>query len=133
MTNLTIYAIGTLVLFAIGGFVVGRIKGSRLGTKLGMFTTAGLAIVLAGAWNSDGVAAKPESQAIYEATYQHYWLMSCYYYYSGKDRRTIIEAVASTKPNMPLDDHQAIKAAKSDADIKSCETAIATAKRILED
>lgn len=77
MADLTTYVLATLALIAIGGFVVGGIKGSRVGTKLGVFTTAGLAVLLAGGFTSDGNAAKPESDTNYKATYQHYWLMSC--------------------------------------------------------
>ena len=132
MTDLTTYALGALALFAIGGFVVGGVKGSNAGTKLGVFTSASLVVLLAAGWTSDGVAAKPESKQQYDATYQHYWLMSCSYFYNGRDRRTIIEAVASKKEGMPLDDHEAIKAAKGDADIKSCESAVDQARAILE-
>ncbi|GAM68719.1 hypothetical protein JCM19236_1041 [Vibrio sp. JCM 19236] len=124
MADLTTYVLATLALIAIGGFVVGGIQGSRVGTKLGVFTTVGLAVLLAGGFTSDGNAAKPESDTNYKATYQHYWLMSCAYYFNGRDRRTIIEAVASQKENAPLDDHKAIKAAKADANVDSCENAV---------
>lgn len=97
MADLTTYILAALALIAIGGFVVGGIKGSRVGTKLGVFTTAGLAVLLAGGFTSDGNAAKPESDTNYKATYQHYWLMSCAYYFNGKDRRTIIERLLAKK------------------------------------